>query len=298
MPYCSSCGNELRGEEKFCAQCGQLAPGPGAAAAAADSASVTPGAGVVTAAAGEEIAAVTAADDSAAASVVPPPFVPAAYPPPPPPPTAPRRSMKWVWIGGGAAVAVIAIVCVLVFVVFDGGGVQEAEDVSTTPQAAPTTLVTVPVAVTGTTSVPTSTTAQTAPPTSTVATAAADVTSVEKAVRAAFAALENQDIDALLGVMDPAILGLLPAGEALDAAKAAIKAEMAAMGTMKFSGVEMKTEMTSPTTATVTLTAGIVTVTDANGQVTSEDVKDSTSPVTIDMALQNGQWYMASSPFL
>ena len=296
MPYCSSCGNELRGEEKFCAQCGQLAPGPGAAAAAAaaaaaDSASVTPGAGVVTAAAG---------DETAAASIAPPPFAPAAYPPPPPPPppTAPRRSMKWVWIGGGAAVAVIAIVCVLVFVVFDGGGVQEAEDVSTTPQAAPTTLVTVPVAVTGTTSVPTSTTAQTAPPTSTVATAAADVTSVEKAVRAAFAALENQDIDALLGVMDPAILGLLPAGEALDAAKAAIKAEMAAMGTMKFSGVEMKTEMTSPTTATVTLTAGIVTVTDANGQVTSEDVKDSTSPVTIDMVLQNGQWYMASSPFL
>ena len=113
-----------------------------------------------------------------------------------------------------------------------------------------------------------------------------------------FAALENQDIDALLALMDPAILGMIPEGEALDAAKAAVKAEMASLGTMEFSGIEMKTEMTSPTTATVTLTAGVVTVTDANGQATSEDVKDATSPVTIDLVLQNGQWYMSSSPFL
>jgi hypothetical protein len=260
------------------------------AAAGADSAPGSPGAEVVTSAA--------TGDETAATSPAPPSFAPAASPPPPPPPTEPRRSMKWVWIGGGAAVAVIAIVCVLVFVVFNGGDGQEAEDVSTTLQAAATTLVTVPVAVTGTTSAPTSTTAQTAPPTSTTATAASDAANVEEAVRAVFAALENQDVDALLGVMDPTILGVLPTGEALDAAKAAIKAELAAMGTMKFSGVEMKTEMTSPTTATVTLTAGIVTVTDASGQVTSEDVKDSTSPVTIDLVLQNGQWYMASSPFL
>ncbi len=40
------------------------------------------------------------------------------------------------------------------------------------------------------------------------------------------------------------------------------------MGKMKFSGIEMTTEMTSPTTATVPLTAGSVTVTDANGQTT------------------------------
>lgn len=268
MPFCSSCGNELRGDEKFCAECGQLVPEPG----------------------GDTAKAATAAAPPVEATV--------AYPPPPPAPTAPRRSMKWVWIGGGAAVAVIAIACILVFVVFNGGDGQEAEDVPTTLQAAATTLVTVPVVVTETTAVPTSTTAQTAPPTSTTATAATDVASVEKVVLEVFAAPENQDIDALLAFMDPTLLGVLPAGEALDAAKAAIKAEMVALGTMKFSGIEMKTEMTGPTTATVTLTAGVVTVTDANGQTTSEDVKDATSPVTVELVKQNGQWYMASSPFL
>ncbi len=330
MRYCSSCGTELRGDEKFCAECGQVVPEPGpvavaaVAAAGAGAAAVAPAGEVVAAAAaGDETVAAVNAETAAvaplevtaaypppaplvesAAPIAPPPYAPAAYPPPPPPPppAAPPRSMKWVWIGGGAAVAVIAIVCVLVFVVFNGGNGQEAEDVPTTLQAAATTLVTVPVAATETTATPTSTTAQTvpptAPPTSTTTTAAQDSAGAEQVVLQVFAALENQDVDALLAVMDPTILGALPAGEALDAAKAAIKESIAAMGKMKFSGIEMTTEMTSPTTATVTLTAGSVTVTDANGQTTSEDIKESSSPVTVDLVKRDGQWYMSSSAFL
>jgi len=74
--------------------------------------------------------------------------------------------------------------------------------------------------------------------------------------------------------------------------------QLASMGSMKFSGIEMFTEMSSDTTATVTLTAGVVTVTDTDGQTTSEDVKDSSSPVTVDLIKQDGTWYMESTPFL
>jgi hypothetical protein len=74
--------------------------------------------------------------------------------------------------------------------------------------------------------------------------------------------------------------------------------ELATMGSMKFSGIEMSTEITSETTATVTITAGIVTVTDASGETTSEDVKDADSPVTIELVKVDGKWYMESTPFL
>ena len=135
--------------------------------------------------------------------------------------------MKWVWIGGGAAVAVIAIVCILVFAVFNGGDGQEAEDVATTLQAAATTLVTVP---TETTAALPPTTVQPASTTSTTASTVQADADPEEVVLQLFAALENQDIDALLALMDPAILGMIPEGEALDAAKAAVKAEMAHWG--------------------------------------------------------------------
>jgi hypothetical protein len=67
---------------------------------------------------------------------------------------------------------------------------------------------------------------------------------------------------------------------------------------MEFSGIELSTEMTSDSTATVTVTAGTVTVRDVEGQVTTEDVSEASSPVTIDLVKVDGRWYVASSPFM
>ena len=238
MPYCSSCGNELRGDSKFCAECGQLVPEPA-------------GGGAGAAPAAPPVQSVAA---SYPPPTPPPPSVQtvAAFTPPPPSPPFPgarRRSLKWLWIGGAAAAVVIAVVCVLVFVVFKGGDGGN------------------------------------------------DSKAVEKTVRQLFTAMEKQDVELLFSLMDPAILGAMPMGEARDTAMAAVKAELGTLGKMKFSGIEMKVEMTSPTTATVTLTEGKATITDANGKTTTEDIKDSSTPSTMDMVKQDGKWYMASNFF-
>jgi hypothetical protein len=274
MPYCSSCGNELRGDTKFCAECGAPAPEPagGATSAPAAAPPVPPAAAFV--------------------SPAPPP------PPFPPPPGAPRRSLKWAWISGAAAVVVIAVVCVLVFVVFKGGDDQQASASTTIPGG--TTTVTQPVLSTGTTTALPPTTATTAPVSTTAATVASsdDAAAVEAAVMQLFTAMEKQDVELLLNLMDPTILAALPEGDARNAALAAVKAELAALGTMKFSGIKLKVDITSATTAVVTLVAGSVTITDANGKTTTEKVEDSSSDSTMDLVKTNGHWYISSSPFL
>ena len=284
MPYCSSCGNELRGDTKFCAECGAPASEP----------------------AGGAISAPAAAPPvPAAAPPVPPAaaFVSPAPPPPPfpPPPGAPRRSLKWVWIGGAAAVVVIAVVCVLVFVVFRGGGGgddQQASASTTIPGG--TTTVTQPVLSTGTTTALPPTSVTTAPVATTATTVASsdDAAAVEAAVMHLFTAMEKQDVELLLNLMDPTILAALPEGEARNAALAAVKAELAALGTMKFSGIKLKVDVTSATTAVVTLVSGSVTITDASGKTTTEKVEDSSSDSTMDLVKTNGHWYISSSPFL
>jgi hypothetical protein len=205
----------------------------------------------------------------------------------------------WAWIAGVAAVAVIAIVCALVFVVLAGDDGQEASGTTTTLSAASTTETTGEAAATTETTAPeVTTTAPTAPATSTTVTAAPDTSGPEQVVMELFDALENLDIDALLGLMDPRIVGALPEGEAMDAFKAALSAQIESLGSMEFSGIELSTEMTSDTTATVTVTAGTVTVRDAEGQVTSEDVSEASSPVTISLIKVDGKWYVESSPFV
>jgi hypothetical protein len=170
----------------------------------------------------------------------------------------------WAWIAGAVAVAVIAIVCVLVFVVFAGEDGKQASDTTTTLSAAATTETTGEAAATTDTTAPAvTTTAPTVPPTSTSPTTAVDTSGPEQVVMQLFDALETLDIDALLGLMDPRIVGVLPEGEAMDAFKAALSAQIESLGSMEFSGIELSTEMTSDTTATVTVTAGTVTVKDA-----------------------------------
>ncbi|HLA81789.1 MAG TPA: hypothetical protein VJP78_09275 [Thermoleophilia bacterium] len=197
--------------------------------------------------------------------------------------------MTWLLSGIGALVVIVALVCVLVFVVFAGDNDGQEASAPTNVGGAVSSLTTVPAAVT---------TAQTVAPTSTTEATVKETSDPEEVVLAVFEAMENQDAGAILALMDPAALGDLPEGTTWEAVEATMVEELAAMGNMEFSGIETFTEMTSETTATVTLTSGTVTVTDSEGLTTSEDVEDADSPVTIDLVKVDGEWYLESTPFM
>jgi hypothetical protein len=204
---------------------------------------------------------------------VPPAYAPGAYPPgmypPPPPPPGARRSLKWVWIGGGAAAAIIiAVVLVLVLVVFNGG--HDGDTAGSSGGSATTQPG-----------------------------AKGDAKAVEQVVRKLFKAMEDRDADLLLELMDPSIIKALPEGDARDTYRMAMKSGLEALGKMKFSGIEMKVEITGPTTAKVTLTAGKATITDASGNTTTEEITD-TSDTSMEFMKIDGKWYMAtgSGPFM
>jgi hypothetical protein len=299
MAYCLNCGKALEGSVKFCRSCGSAVP--------------------------EEVAGAAAAP----APPPPPPVYPqgGAYPPggaypqqggayPPSgypqsggypsggsvPPKA-GRSLTWLWAGLGALVVIAAVVCVLVFVVFKGGDGKETAAVSTTISTTISGGEIVQTTVSGAATTQTSiaevsTTVQTVAPTSSTQTTVGKTLTPQQVVTQVFAAMEKQDVDALVALMDPSAFGDLPEGASMDAVKAAMKEELAAMGTMKFSGIKMVVQTTGDTTAIATLTAGVVTVTDTNGQTTSEDVKEASSPVTINLVKVDGKWYLESTPFL
>jgi hypothetical protein len=199
------------------------------------------------------------------------------------------RGQLWLGIGLAALVVIAAVVLVLVFVVFAGEDDGVTESTSTTLADVVTTQTTVPSA---------SSTTTTVPPASSSTTTTEASASPEDVVRQVFAAMENQDVDALLALMDPTLLSQLPEGTDLEMVKAGIAASLADLGQMKFSDLEMTTEMTSPTTATVTITGGTATVTDAEGNTTTEDVSEASEPVTINLVKVDGMWYLESSPFL
>ena len=277
MPFCSSCGSELRGDVKFCASCGQPTAQPAVQAAAPEA----------------QPAAAAAPPAAPETPPVAPPVQPAGAPgyyppPPPPPPSGLRRSLKWVWIGSGAAAAVIiAVVLVLVLVVFNG---DDEEVVFTTTTAAGAV----------TTEQGDSTETSALPPTTAADSGnnKGEAKEVEKVVRMFFKAMEDQDWGKFIDLMDPALMGAIPEGETRDAAIAAIASSLASLGTMKFDGLEFKVDITSPTTATVTLTAGKATITDAAGNKTTEDVKDSGDSAGMEMKKVDGKWYIATSAFL
>lgn len=287
MPYCSSCGNELSGDARFCANCGQSVP--------------TAAVPEVQPAPTEPAPLAFAAVAPPAVPETPPPgppvqqaYSPAYYPPPPPPPSGSRRSLKWVWIGGGAAAAVIiAIILVLVLVVFNGDD-EDVADVSTNLPAA-TTVVTQPGVSTETSALPPTTTSVS---TTDTGDAKGEAKEVEKVVREFFEAMEDQDWGKFIELMDPTLMGALPEGEARDAAIAAIESSLTSLGEMKFEGLKFKVDITSPTTATVRLTEGKAIITDASGNETTEDVKDAEGSAAIEMQKVDGKWYIASSAFM
>jgi hypothetical protein len=185
---------------------------------------------------------------------------------------------------------------VLVFVVFAGNDEQTADAMTTLPAA--TTLVTQPTLSTETTSEPAGTETSATAATAGNQQSGDDTGAAEAAVRTFLQAMESQDGGMILDLMDPAIMGAIPAGDMRDAAVAAMKTELQALGKMKFSGIEMKVEITSPTTATATLTAGQAIITDASGNTTTEDVKDASSDASIDLVKVDGRWYISSTAFL
>ena len=64
------------------------------------------------------------------------------------------------------------------------------------------------------------------------------------------------------------------------------------VSSVKFSGIKMSTDETGDDTATVTLTAGKLTVTDENGDKDVSDVTEADSPPTIDLVKRDGAWYI------
>jgi hypothetical protein len=107
-----------------------------------------------------------------------------------------------------------------------------------------------------------------------------------------FGAMEDQDIDAFLDLMDPVAVEEALGGLSFEEAREDLGAEMFGSETYKFSGIKMSTEKTGATTATVTIVEGTVTVTDANGVTASEDVAAADSPVTFDVVQRDGVWYL------
>jgi hypothetical protein len=179
-------------------------------------------------------------------------------------------------------------VLVLVLVVFNG---DDEDVVFTTTTTAAGSAVTQPGGITGTSALPPTTVADSG-------NNKGEAKEVEKVVRMFFKAMEDQDWGKFIDLMDPELMGALPGGEGRDAAIAAIGLSLSGLGKMEFDGLEFKVEMTSPTTATVTLTAGKATITDAAGNETTEDVKDAEGSSSIEMKKVDGKWYIATSAFM
>ena len=119
----------------------------------------------------------------------------------------------------------------------------------------------------------------------------------EQTVQQFFDALENKDMDAVLGLLDPTLLEGMPT-DALEAAKEEMGSNLFDFQSIDFSGLKLSTDMTSDNTATVTVTEGTATVVDTSGETTVEDVKDADTPVAVELIKKDGSWYIETPPFL
>jgi hypothetical protein len=116
----------------------------------------------------------------------------------------------------------------------------------------------------------------------------------EAAVRAYLTALVFKDADSLFGVLDPEgleqIYGTEP-GFTDDELKSIIAEGMFTYDSLAFSGLQMQTEMTSESTANVTIIAGTMTST-IDGETESVDISESGQPTTYHLIERDGQWYI------
>jgi hypothetical protein len=119
-------------------------------------------------------------------------------------------------------------------------------------------------------------------------------TTPEQTVDRLLKVMASKDLDGVLELMDPSMMEALPTGDALEAARQEIEDSLFSFDSIQFSGIEMSTEETSDTTATVTITKGTVKMT-VDGETETEDVSEATEPVTFDVTKIDGKWYVDSA---
>lgn len=183
-----------------------------------------------------------------------------------------RRRMKRVWLTVAAGFLTVAVVCVLVFVVFHDN-IFDGDPGATSGDTTATTA------------------GDQATPSSTMAPDTAAETP-EQVVQALFVAMEKKDPDALLALLDPMAVETIFAGESAEDMKDQFFAMILDYGSVEFSNIVLSTQMTSETSATVTVTAGTLTVTRANGAKEVRDVSDAERPVELDVNLREEEWHL------
>lgn len=123
-------------------------------------------------------------------------------------------------------------------------------------------------------------------------------TGPEKAVTQFFEAMEAKDIDGVFAVISPGLMeGLSASGMEVDAIKEMMAMTLFGYESITFNDLEMSIEMTSDTTATVTVTGGSVTLVDVSGAEETQDVAEAGEPVSIEVVKVDDTWYLVSSPF-
>jgi len=116
----------------------------------------------------------------------------------------------------------------------------------------------------------------------------------EQKVQETLTTMENRDLDALFALIDPQGLVYLEntTQVAPEAIESALGEALLGFDSIRYSDVEMETELTSDgQKATVTLVGGKMT-TESGGESTVEDLKDSTDPQKFYLILRDGTWYL------
>jgi hypothetical protein len=122
-------------------------------------------------------------------------------------------------------------------------------------------------------------------------------TGPEETVERLLSAMENQDLDAFLDLMDPSMKESLGTGDELEAARQEMMDSMFDFESIEFSNIKMSTEETGDTTATVSIVEGTVTMTNSDGETETDDIDEETDPVTFDLTKIDGKWYLDSGSF-
>jgi hypothetical protein len=118
----------------------------------------------------------------------------------------------------------------------------------------------------------------------------------EQAVTNLLTAVENRDVEAVLASMAPdALPGLGDGSDALTN-KEKLAATLLAFRDVKFEDLKMTTEMQGETSATVTITGGKLSVTNASGRTVTQNIGAS-GVNSVKVVKIDGRWYIAANPF-
>ena len=192
---------------------------------------------------------------------------------------------------------VVAVACILVFGVFHDDIFGDDAVTETTLGAAVSTTVDADSTTGGSTT--TSADGTTDSTGSGIATTSSSSTgggstaaTPEEAVLRTFEAMENKDLEAYMNLFDPVALEEALGGLPLEEMMADIGDSMFEFESIEFSDVELDTEKTGDTTATVTVVGGTVTITNLDGTTETEDVTQAGEPIFFDVIQRDGVWYL------